>query len=111
MGQLMQAWQKDVVKEIFDAKTRVVSMPRHTGKTTFSQVVEQWNSMLENQRQPVRTIDRELVDGDTWYLVEVQREVAEWIRTQDPKSWYQHQTFTYSFDVSGRLYTMLNLKW
>jgi hypothetical protein len=117
MGALMQEWQKDVwaaCTGVNPREIKVISTGRQTGKTVFSQIVQQWNDMLEQQQQPVRTIDRELVDDDMWYTVEVKKEVAAWIRRQNKDSWHEHNGYRsvkYLFDVSGRLYTMLNLKW
>lgn len=110
----MQERQKDIwaaCTGVGPKEIEIVSTGRQTGKSVFNQIVQQWNDMLERQRQPVKTIDREIVDGDVWYLVDVHKEVAEWIRTQDSKSWYQHKSLNHAFDVSSRLYTMLNLKW
>ncbi len=112
---LMYDYQANLLEELEKNQGKVViSTPRQTGKSVFGQIVHQWNEMLESEKIPVKTIDRELVDDDMWYTVEVRKEVAAWIRQQNKDSWHEHNGYRsvkYLFDVSGKLYTMMSLKW
>jgi hypothetical protein len=112
----MEDYQRDIWAALVGSKpgeVKIVSTGRRVGKSVFGQIVSDWNDMLERQQQPVITYDQQEVDGDTWYVVEVKPDVAHWIRTQNQDLWFEHdhKFGKAMFDVSGRLYTMLSLKW
>jgi len=57
-----------------------------------------------------------VVDGDTWYKIQVIPRVTEWIKTQDKNRWYEHITahnyrVLNTFDIHETLYTLLILRW
>lgn len=63
------------------------------------------------------TLYHVLVDGAVWYTIDCTREVADWIRTQDPGMYYSHILPTYAkvygnkFDLHRNLYIVLGLRW
>lgn len=53
------------------------------------------------------------VDGETWYSISVNREIASWLRDQ-PKEWQHeltHGWYDSQFDIHEQLYTLLILRW
>lgn len=60
--------------------------------------------------------DKAEVDGDTWYVVQVNPRVCPWIREQNKDLWHEHidqrwYTVANTFDVHEKIYTMLALTW
>jgi len=60
--------------------------------------------------------DKAEVDGDTWYVVQVNPRVCPWIREQNKDLWYEHidqrwYKVANTFDVHEKLYSMLALRW
>ena len=61
-------------------------------------------------------IDKAPVDDRTWYTVQGNTRIREWLKTQPQDLWYAHTTSNGyrqhdAFDVDERLYTMMVLKW
>lgn len=66
-----------------------------------------------------RIIEQQQVDKDTWYTVDVNNDVAAWIREtyehRNDDLWYEHKSIRYRsfsrFDIHEKIYTLLSLKW
>jgi hypothetical protein len=88
---------------------------RQTGKSTYSQYINQWHSMMQESQQPkYKIITSAQVDGKPWHTVQCSSEVSKWIRTQ-PDSWQEHidarwNVYQNMFDISEELYMMIVLR-
>ena len=79
---------------------------RGSGKSVFGDMVQQLT-------QPsVTVLDQAQVDEDQWYTLDVDPDVASWIRQQPKEHWCEHsgRTFRSLMDVHEHLYTMIRLK-
>lgn len=60
-------------------------------------------------------LDQGHVDGEPWYVVQVEPKVSRWIHEQDSKLWYDHRSGSYmvlnTFDVHEQLLTLITLRW
>jgi hypothetical protein len=69
------------------------------------------------QKNKFEVIDRAEVDGEKWFVIQVEPKVGPWLREQRSEWWYEHMTTQYkyrvldTFDVHEKLYTLLALKW
>jgi len=67
------------------------------------------------QKNSYEIIDRGNVDNEIWYVVQVEPNVARWMRTQNKDLWYDYKVGSYrvldTFDVHEKLYTMLAMRW
>lgn len=68
--------------------------------------------------QPYRKLDSVLVDGERWYTIKCDKEVAEWVRHQSGQGhhWYEHidhQWYVHKnkFDISEKIYIQICLRW
>jgi len=94
-----------------------ISSSRQTGKSTYSQYVNQWYSMQEQQQPKCKIVSTAEVDGKTWYTVACHKEVSMWIRENgvEKESWYEHiddqwTVYRNMFDICEELYMMVVLK-
>ena len=79
---------------------------RGSGKSVFG-------AMAAQLAQPrITLLDQAQVDEDRWYTVDVDPDVASWIRQQSKEHWYEHsgRTFRSLMDVHEHLYTLIRLK-
>jgi ABC-type dipeptide/oligopeptide/nickel transport system ATPase component len=79
---------------------------RGSGKSVF-------NNMVQQLTQPrIAVLAQAQVDEDQWYTVNVDPDVAKWVRQQCPEHWYQHPSnrFRPIMDVHEHLYTMIRLR-
>jgi len=87
---------------------------RQTGKSTYSQYVNQWQAMQEQQQPKCKIISSAEVDGAPWYTISCHGEVSIWIRENgvENDSWYEHIGTVHRnmFDISAELYMMAVLK-
>ena len=67
---------------------------------------------------PYRKLDSVLVDGERWYTIKCNKEVAEWVRHQPgrDRQWYEHidnQWYIHKnkFDISEKIYIQICLRW
>mgnify|MGYP000718105426 FL=1 len=67
---------------------------------------------------PYRKIDSVLVDGNRWYTIKCNKEVAAWIRTLpgEHTQWYEHLDSSWyintnKFDITEQVYMQIGLKW
>lgn len=68
---------------------------------------------------PYRKTDSALVDGERWYTVKCNNEVAEWIRAQPNYvcQWYERGDYQQwyilknKFDINEKIYIQIGLKW
>lgn len=72
----------------------------------------------QDQFPPYRKVDSVLVDGNRWYTVKCNKEVATWIRTLpgEHTQWYEHLDSTWyihknKFDITEQVYMQIGLKW
>ena len=60
-------------------------------------------------------IDQGHVDGEPWYVVQVEPKVGRWLCEHDASLWYAHQVGSYgmlnTFDIHESLYTLMTLRW
>lgn len=80
---------------------------RGSGKSVF-------NDMVQQLAQPrITVLAQAQVDDDQWYTVDVDPDMATWVRQQCHEHWYEHSSnrFRPIMDVHEHLYTMLRLKW
>ena len=87
---------------------------RQTGKSTYSQYINQWHSMQESRQPKYKIITSAQVDGKPWHTVQCSSEVAEWIR-KNHTDWMEHIDSNWTmykniFDMPEELYMMLVLK-
>ena len=94
-----------------------ISSSRQTGKSTYSQYVNQWYSMQEQQQPKCKIISTAEVDGKTWYTISCHKSVSMWIRENSVEndSWYEHIDARWylhrnMFDISAELYMMVVLR-
>lgn len=79
---------------------------RGSGKSVF-------NDMVQQLTQPrITVLAQAQVDEDQWYTVDVDPDVADWVRQQCSEHWYQHPSnrFRPIMDVHEHLYTMIRLR-
>ena len=87
----------------------IISAGRRTGKSSYYQ------SLLRGQNNMFQKVDEAVVDGEEWYTISTTKfEVAHWLRSQPASmikelSTGQHTLGAY-FDISEKLYVMLDLK-
>ena len=115
--QKLHPWQQTLLDKlnggIKSGEMMVISSGRQTGK---SYVNKMYMNMVAETIAPPFIKDRgTLVDGVPWYVVKCKKDVAAWIRTQDPSMWYEHidsQWYVYKdrFDVHEQLVTMISIK-
>lgn len=123
MTSKLHDYQKDLLKTYmtFDIESAgglaagemfIISSGRQAGKSTLNQIY----GMLKEQ-PPFQIEDRAQVDGNTWYNIRCNKEVAEWVRTHSEKGWwYEHIDNDWfvnvnRFDVHEKLFTLVQLKW
>lgn len=94
-----------------------ISSGRQTGKSTYSQYVNQWYSMQEQQQPKCKIVSTAEVDGKTWYTIACHKEVSMWIRENgvENDSWYEHIDSKWTvhrnmFDICEELYMMVVLR-
>jgi hypothetical protein len=60
-------------------------------------------------------IDQGMVDGETWYVTQVEPKVSRWVREQDKDLWYDYKVGSYqvldTYDIHESLYTLMSLRW
>ena len=108
----LQPWQKDLLTKLdgyHRGEMMVISNGRGIGKSYMKEIYAQFMAA------PYRHITEAIVDGEKWYTVSGQKAVCEWIRTQDPKFWFEHIDSTWhisynTFDIHEKIYTMLGMK-
>lgn len=114
----MQEWQKDVWAAISGSGIKAKEMNifvagRQVGKSAIAQM---WNMV---EPKPAHTVIADaIVDGEKWYTIGCNSEVAAWVREQPGEGtqwdrlidarWYIHNS---SFDVHEEFYMMLKLRW
>jgi len=84
-----------------------------TGRRPYSGVMPPYKSIIKTMFE-IRS--SAIVDGDTWYTVQVNPRVNSWIKTQDTSLWYNHLTPNHykvvdTYDIHEKLYTLLALRW
>ncbi len=96
----------------------IISAGRQTGKSMYSQVVQEWTEMMSN-KPAVEIIDRATVDGEQWYTVSCNKAASIWFREThtdvEDKLWHCHidnnwQAFSNRYDMHEKLYTLLAMK-
>jgi hypothetical protein len=94
---------------------KIISAARQTGKSTYSQYINQWYDMQEQPK--CKIVNSAEVDGKTWYTVACHKEVSVWIRENgvENDSWYEHidskwTVYRNMFDICEELYMMVVLK-
>ena len=117
----MYPWQEKLADAVSNGigagEITVMTSGRSVGKSTYSQVVKEWNEMLR-ERIPYKTVGSSTVDGVAWYTVKCNSKVAEWIRQQPRLNrWYEHRgdggawyVVGDVFDVHEALYLQIGLK-
>lgn len=68
------------------------------------------------QKSRFEVIDKGIVDGELWRVVQVEPKVTPWIREQNLDWWYEHKTtrdfrVLDTFDMNEKLYLLTALKW
>lgn len=88
---------------------------RQTGKSTYSQYVNQWQDMQEQPK--CKIITQAEVDGKTWYTITCRMDVSIWLRENGIENidWHEHidgnwNIYRNMFDICEELYLMLVLK-
>ena len=114
MGITVHPWQEDMLKKmegIRKGEMFVISAGRQAGKSQLNELYHLWQQQVDFTFEAYG--DSTLVDGEPWYQIGCNGEVARWIRTQDESQWYEHSGVRYRnlFDVSEQLYLMLGMKW
>lgn len=96
----------------------MVMMARQTGKSTFFQYAQQWDSIMKAQPKYSVKQGPQDVDGKNWYTISCCKEVSIWFRetfsSLENKEWHEHREPKLSsnvFDMAEELYTIMALKW
>lgn len=119
---MLNQWQQDIFDKISqgarNGEIMTITTGRQVGKSTWSQVVKEWNDMLEQRRFSYKMLDKSTVDGEPWYTIRCNSQVANWIRSQPQTAhWYQHSDASGAwagvdgvFDLHESLYLQIGLK-
>ena len=77
-----------------------------------------WPSRDVSNLSPYRKLDSVLVDGERWYTIKCNNEVAEWVRHQSGQGrhWYEHIDQNWyvhknKFDITEKIYIQICLRW
>lgn len=116
----MHPWQERLIIDlesggIKPGEMMVMMGGRRTGKSHIVQYMAQWQEFM-GEKIPYKKLDQSLVDGETWYTVKCNSEVARWLRdNQDVNCCYEHiepswQVERNTFDVSEAMYIQIGLK-
>ena len=84
-----------------------------TGRRPYDGVMPPYKAIIKPMFE-IRT--SAVVDGETWYTVQVNPQISPWIKTQDPSLWYDHKTANNykvvdTYDIHEKLYSMMALRW
>jgi hypothetical protein len=88
---------------------------RQTGKSQIAQYMADWQELM-GEKYPYRKLTQSPVDGQMWYTIRCNSEVARWLRdNQDVNHCYEHidpswQVERNTFDVSESMYIQIGLK-
>jgi hypothetical protein len=78
-------------------------------------VQHQWKISYGMPKIPAYEIlDQAEVDGEPWYTVKCNREVADWVRKQTTEQWVTNNAWLYhenNFDIHYELYALMRLTW
>jgi hypothetical protein len=79
---------------------------RNVGKSVFGVIAKNL------VRPSVTVLDQTQVDQDSWYTVDIDPEIATWVRQQCSEHWYEHpgHRFRSIMEVHEHLYTLIRLK-
>jgi hypothetical protein len=93
----------------------IISAGRQTGKSQITRYMADWQELM-GEKYPYRKLTQSPVDGQMWYTIRCNSEVARWLRdNQDVNHCYEHidpswQVERNTFDVSETVYIQLGLK-
>lgn len=109
VGDKLYPYQVDMINKIAGFKAgemSIISAGRQTGKSYFA---DMYNTVFKLPAYKKMSIAK--VDDAEWVTVQCNREIAAWVREQNTKYWYEHNSnsFGSSFDLHSKLYTMLKL--
>jgi hypothetical protein len=108
----LHPWQQEMLKKMSGFKKGELCLwtaGRQTGKSTITQYMAQWQELM-GEKYPYRRLTQAPVDGQMWYTVRCNSEVAKWLRdSQGISSYYAHPERNV-FDVCEAVYIQMGLK-
>lgn len=109
VGDNLHPYQVNMINKLAGFKAgemSIISAGRQTGKSYFA---DMYNTVFKLPAYKQMSIAK--VDDAEWVTVQCNKEIAAWVREQNTKYWYEHNSnsFGSSFDLHSKLYTMLKL--
>jgi len=109
VGDNLHPYQVNMINKLAGFKAgemSIISAGRQTGKSYFA---DMYNTVFKLPAYKKMSIAK--VDDAEWVTVQCNKEIAAWVREQNTKYWYEHNSnsFGSSFDLHSKLYTMLKL--
>lgn len=93
----------------------VMTAGRGVGKSNIVNFMKEYYAIFGEPVPAFKRLSGAMVDGEQWYTVHCNKDVAKWVRTMEQHKWQEHidqrgYINMSTFDMHEKLYTMLAIK-